>query len=462
MRPSRSPFLLGALILIAAAGRSPADDWPGWLGPRADSVWRESGLLDKFPKGGPKVLWRQPVGGGYSGPAVADGKVYVTDRVLDPGQKDPANPFARTNSAGKERVLCLDAKDGNILWKHEYPCKYTMSYPCGPRAMPVVSGGKVYSFGAMGNLYCLDANTGKVAWSKDFRKDYDAEVQTWGFSSTPLVEGNQLICLVGKKPAVVAFDKETGKENWRALEIVNGEIGYCPPMIGTFGGRRQLVVWHPESVNGLDLATGKTLWSYDWLVRANMTIATPRQVGDRLFLTGFYCGCRMLQIDGKGDDFTVKEVWRGNGRGEMPDQTDKLHAVMCTPFVKGEHIYGVCSYGQLRCLRLEDGKRVWSDLKATGDGSTPERWGNAFLVAQGDRFILFNEKGDLILAKLTPKGYDEIDRARILEQTGQLTGNTKYGPARKIVWTHPAFANKTVYVRNDKEIVAVSLAAGGP
>ncbi len=454
--------LLATLACLLSLSPCPADDWPQWLGPQADGVWRETGILDKFPKGGPKVLWRHEVGGGYSGPAVAAGKVYVTDRVLDPGQKDPANPFTRTTSKGKERVLCLDAADGRVLWTHEYPTQYTISYPCGPRATPVVANGKVWTLGAMGDLRCLDANDGKLLWSRNFVKDYDADVQVWGFSATPLLDGNQLICLVGKKPAVVAFDADTGKERWRALEVVNGDVGYCPPIIATFGGKRQLVVWHSESANGLDPTTGKRLWSYEWPIRASMSIPTPRQVGDRLFLTGFYSGSRLLQIDCKGDDFSAKEVWKSNSRGEQPTQTDKLHSVMSTPFIKGEHIYGVCSYGELRCLRLEDGKRVWSDLRASGADPKPERWANAFLVPQGDRVFVFNERGDLIIARMSPAGYQEIDRAHILDPTGPLTAMGRSPSARKIVWTHPAFANRAMFARNDKEIVAVSLASQGP
>lgn len=456
----RSILAFGFLACIVSSGLVRADDWPGWLGPQRDGVWRETGLLDRFPKGGPKILWRTPVGGGYAGPAVADGKVYVPDRVLDAGEKDPANPFARTNSKGKERLLCLDATTGKVTWKHEYPVHYKLSYPCGPRANPIVSDGKVYTLGAMGHLYCLDAKTGKEIWSKDFMKDHDIdEVQLWGFSASPLVDGDQLICLVGKKPAVVSFDKNTGKEKWRSLEVVNNDVGYCPPMIYTFGGKRQLIIWHSEAVSGLDLATGKPLWSHEWLIRANLTAPTPRQIGDKLFLTSFYNGCKMLQIEASGNAFTVKEVWKSNGKGEQPNQTDKLHSIMPTPTIKDGFIYGVCSYGELRCLQLEDGKRVWADSRATGSDKEPTRWGNAFLVQQGERFFVFNEKGDLIIAKLTPKGYEEIDRAHVIAPTGQLTGATKFGPARTIVWVHPAFANKAMYVRNDKEIVAVSLAA---
>jgi outer membrane protein assembly factor BamB len=455
MHPALTTFasrLLALFCLAVLSGPAMADDWPQWLGTQRDGVWRESGILQKFPIGGPKVLWRHKIGGGYAGPAVADGLVYVTDRILDPGQADPDNPFSRTNTLGKERILCLDAATGKPVWEDSIHVKYTISYPCGPRATPTVADGKVYSLGAMGNLLCNDARTGKRLWEKDLCKAYGVRPPLWGYAAHPLIDGDNLICLVGKKPVVVALDKNSGKEKWQALQLEAAEIGYCPPMIYTFGGKRQLIIWHPESVNGLDPATGKALWSHEWRVNANMTIPTPRQVGDRLFLTGFYCGCRLLEVSAD----SVKEVWRSNGRGEQPKQTDKLHSVMSTPVIQDGYIYGTCSYGELRCLNLSDGKRIWSDLTATGAGKTPVRWGNAFLVPNGDRFFLFNEKGDLIIARLTPKGYEEIDRANILAPTGQLAA--AFGGARKVVWSHPAFAGKVVFARNDSEIVAVSLA----
>jgi outer membrane protein assembly factor BamB len=455
MHPAPRTFARIALALTCLAGLTApawADDWPQWLGTQRDGVWRETGILQKFPASGPKVLWRQKLGGGYAGPAVADGLVYVTDRALDAGQTDPSNPFLRAKSLGKERVVCLNAATGKIVWEDSIPCKYTISYPCGPRATPTVAGGKVYSLGAMGNLLCHDAKSGKRLWEKDLCKEYSASPPLWGYAAHPLVDGDNLICLAAKRPVVVALDRNTGKEKWRALELEGAEIGYCPPMIYTFGGRRQLIIWHPEAVNGLDPATGKLLWSHEWKVNANMTIPTPRKIGERLFVTGFYCGCQLLEV---GAD-SVKEVWRSHSRGEQPKQTDKLHSVMSTPVIHDGYIYGTCSYGELRCLSLADGKRIWSELTATGAGTEPVRWANAFLVPNGDRYFLFNEKGDLIIARLTPKGYQEIDRAHLLDPTGQLAAS--YSGPRKVVWSHPAFAVKTIFARNDREIVAVSLA----
>jgi outer membrane protein assembly factor BamB len=447
-------FFFSVAILTFFPFSTRADDWPQWLGPQRDGVWREKGLLTKFPVGGPKIRWRAEVAGGYSGPAVADGRVYVTDRILNPGEKDPDNPFTRTRSKGKERVRCLDAASGKRLWEHAYDCQYTISYAYGPRATPVVHGGKVYTLGAMGDLLCLDVTDGRVIWSKNFPKDYDAPVPLWGFAAHPLLDGDKLICLVGGKDSiVVAFDKDTGKEKWRSLSLEASELGYCPPMIYPIGGKRQLIIWHPEAVNGLDPETGNLLWSQPFKANSNLSIPTPRLDGDRLLVTSFYNGSMMLRLD--GDKPGAKVLWQSKVASEQPRRTEDLHSIMATPVIKDGFIYGVCSYGELRCLKEDTGQRTWMTLKATGNVTDPakqERWANAFLIPNGDRYFLFNEKGDLIIARLTPKGYDEIDRAHVLEPTQKALD-------RKVIWSHPAFANKAMYARNDKEIVCVDLAA---
>ena len=422
-----------------------ADDWPQWLGPQRDAVWRETGILEKFPAGGPKVRWRTPIGAGYAGPAVANGRVYVLDRQLGQGASQPANPFDKGTIPGTERVLCLNEADGTIIWKQEYDCPYAVSYPAGPRATPAVRDAKVYTLGTEGNLLCLDAEKGTVIWAHDLKKDYGIKTPMWGFAGHPLVDGRKLVCLVGGEGSVaVAFDRETGKELWRALSAK--EPGYCPPMIYEFGSRRQLIVWHPESVNSLDPDTGKIYWTYPHTaVRSGMTIPSPRQLGDRLFLTSFYNGSLMLRIDSDKPAL----VWQSKKISET--DTDGLHTVMATPYLEGGYIYGPCSYGQFRCLKADTGERIWETFEPTTGKS--ERWGNAFIVKNGDRFFLCNEKGDLILAKLTPEKYSELDRVHLLDPTNR-------DPGRAVVWSHPAFANRCVYARNDKEIICVSLAGG--
>lgn len=428
-----------------------ADDWPQWLGPERDSVWRETGIVDRFPPQGPPVRWRTPIGSGYAGPSVAQGRVYVADRKLAKGGANPANPFQRGSIPGTERILCLDAEHGNVVWKHEYSCDYTVSYPSGPRATPIVADGKVYTLGAEGHLFCLAADSGDVIWSRELKQDYNDQSPVWGFSASPLLDGDRLICIVGGEDSlVVAFNKDDGKETWRALSTI--DPGYCPPMIYEAGGKRQLIIWHPESINSLNPQTGELYWSQPFAIRSGLTIPTPRKQGDLLFFTSFYNGPMMLKLDQTRPAATV--LWKGNSDSEK--KTDKLHAIMCTPFLEDGHIYGVCSYGQLRCLTMDKGERVWESLAATGSTgnvrSRTDRWANAFLIKHEDKFFLANEKGDLIMAKLTPSGYDEISRANLLKPTDPMAG-------RDVVWSHPAFANKSVYMRNDAEIICVDLAS---
>ncbi|MCI0541156.1 MAG: PQQ-like beta-propeller repeat protein [Verrucomicrobiales bacterium] len=445
------PWLLVLAVFTLAAAGSRGDDWPQWLGPQRDSVWRETGIVDKFPDGGPKVRWRTPIGGGYAGPAVAGGRVYVTDRILKSGGRDPANQFTRGQTPATERVLCLNEADGKVLWKHEYDCPYTISYPAGPRTTPVIADGKVYTLGSEGHLFCLDAGTGRVRWSHDLKKVCGIESAVWGFASNPLVEGKKLICMAGGEgTAVLAFDKDSGKEIWRALSATGSHgPGYGSPIIAEAGGRRQLIVWHTAAVSSLDPETGKVFWEQPFRIQNGQTVPTPRQQGELLFFTGFYDGSLMLRLD--RDRPAASVVWQRKGRSER--NTDALHSVICTPFLEEGHIYGVCAYGQLRRLKADTGDRLWETLQATGArGSSTDRWATAFIVKNGSRFFLFNEQGDLIIARLTPTGYEEISRAHLLEPT-----NTAQG--RNVVWSHPAFANRSVYARNDKEIVCVSLAA---
>lgn len=443
--PLRVGTLPALFLAIAVSGFLRADDWPQWLGPQRDSVWRETGILEKFPAAGPKVRWRVPVNAGYTGPAVANGRVYLTDRKADAAAPKTRKAFDRGEIPGNERVLCLNEADGTVLWEHTYDCPYTVSYAAGPRATPLVSGGKVYTLGTEGNLLCLDAEKGTLLWSRDFKKDFGARTPVWGFSAHPLLDGNKLICLVGGPGSVaVAFDKDTGKELWRSLSA--REPGYCPPTLVTAGGTRQLIIWHPQAVNSLDPETGKVFWSDPWEIRSGLSIPTPRQSGDLLLLSSFYTSSHCYRLDSNKPEATL--LWEGKSFSEKNTQT--LHSLMSTPFIEDGHIYGVCSYGELRCLKLETAERLWETFAATT--GSPVRWGNAFLIKQGDRFFLSNEQGDLIIAKLTPKGYEEISRAHLLDPT-----NTD--PRRSVVWSHPAFANKSVYARNDREIVCVSLAA---
>jgi outer membrane protein assembly factor BamB len=436
------PIVLLALLLFMPSLM--ADDWPQWLGPKRDGIWRETGILQKFPEDGPRVKWRVEVGAGYSGPAISQGKVYLTDRLVTKGKQ--GNAFDRARIDGVERVLCLNEADGKVLWKHEYDCPYSISYAAGPRATPLVDGGKVFTLGAEGNLFCLDANTGKEIWSTDFNEAFNVPTPLWGFSAHPLIDGNKLICLAGGKGStVVAFEKNTGKELWRALTAK--EPGYCPPTIYEIGGKRQLILWHPESVNSLNPETGEVYWTVPWDIQSALSISTPRTwAKDHLFFTAFYNGSLMLDLSsGK-----PVEVWKSKKISEK--DTDALHSIISTPVIDGDYIYGVCSYGELRCLKAATGERVWDTLQATTKDNKPTRWANAFLIPNGNRYFIANETGDLIIAKLSPQGYQEISRTHLIDPINSA-------PGRDVVWSHPAFANRSIYLRNDKELVCADLSA---
>lgn len=430
------------LLSAGLAHSASADDWPQWLGPRRDSVWRESGIVEKFPANGPPLLWRALIGGGYSGPAVAKHRVYLTDRELATGVNNPSDPFQRGIIQGSERVVCFDEASGKLLWQHKYDCPYSMSYAAGPRSNPLVSEGKVFTLGGEGNLLCFEADSGKPVWQRELKKDFNAKTPTWGFAGQLLLDGDKLFVIVGGENAMIAaFDRNSGKDLWRALNAK--EPGYSSPIFFGSGANKQLILWDPESANGLDPESGKVLWTEPFPARSGMSIATPRQAGDQLLFTSFYNGSLMLRLDGG----KPQVMWKTQKASEK--DTTHLNAVMCTPFLENGYVYGVCSYGQLRCLNAQTGERIWETFKAT-TGGEPVRWANAFIVKNGNRFFLFNEKGDLIIANLSPKGYEEISRAHLLDPTNR-------DPGRLVVWSHPAFANRHVYARNDKELVAFDL-----
>jgi outer membrane protein assembly factor BamB len=433
-------WAIGLAVFVLCAPVVRGDDWPQWMGPKRDGVWSETGILDTFPKDGPKILWRAKVSGGYGGPSVANGKVYVMDFVTDADNKGEI--YERPKISGQERVLCFSADKGELVWEHKYDCNYAISFPNGPRVTPTVVDGKVYTVGAEGNLFCLDAEKGKVIWSKEFKKDYTAKTPIWGFCGHPLVVGKTVYVITGGDGAcVVAFDKDNGKEMWKALTAE--EPGYSCPTLIEAGGVKQLLIWHATSVNSLNPDTGEKYWTVPLKCEYKMSIMSPRQLGDFLFVGGIYDQSVLLKL--AKDKPAVTEVWRGK-------KTTSIGPVSMTPFLVDGHIYGVHQQGQLTAVKMETGERLWDTTDpVTGKGSKPLDSATAFIIKNGDRYFLFNELGELVIAKLSPKGYEEVSRAKVIEQTN-LAFN------RSVVWSHPAFANKCAYIRNDKEIICVSLA----
>jgi len=429
---------LALTAVLSFAAEAAADDWPQWLGPHRDGLWSETGILEKFPVDGPKVKWRAKIAGGYSGPAVSNGRVFVTDYVRKAAE--PSQPAAANMLQGDERLVCLDEKTGKELWTHSAPQGYGVDYPAGPRATPTVDGELVYFLGAEGALRCLSVKDGAVLWEKNFKKDYGAPTPVWGFAAHPLVDGDHLFVTPGgPKAFVVCLEKKTGKEIWRALDAK--DAGYCPPTMITAGGRKQLVIWTPETLNGLAPDSGSVEWSVPLEPAFGMSIVAPLQIDDTLFAAGVTRMGVMLKLTG----------------GAMPDvlwktsQKIGIGPVHSPMLARGSTIYGVDAEGELTALEAATGRKLWETFDAT-TGDRRAKSATAFLVRNGDRYFIFNELGDLIIAKLTPEKYEEVSRAHVIEPTQEAWG-------RKVIWSCPAYANRCVFVRNDHELVCLDMAA---
>lgn len=430
-------LLMFALVSSISIDTACADDWNQWLGPQRDSVWRETGIIRTIPEGGLKPVWRTPIGSGFSGPAVSENRVFVTDYVKKDGDQ-AFDSGKRSQLTGTERVHCLDQKTGETIWVKSYDCPYNISYAQGPRTTPTVDGDRVYTLGAEGNLLCLNVTDGETIWERDLKKDYQmTEAPMWGFAGHPLVYNDTLFCLVGGKGSIaVAFDKKTGKEIWRSLSAKSS--GYCPPTIINAGGTDQLLIWHPESLNSLNPETGKLYWSVEISPAYDMSVIAPAMHGDYLLATALQNSSVLLKLN--PDEPAVTEVWRG--KGTQPDHNP--------PVIFEGHIYGVDVQGRLRCIELVSGDRVWDTL-ATTTGGRPAPSTTGFLVRNDDHWYIATDQGELIIAKMSPTGYVETGRTQLVEPTAENWG-------RKIIWSHPAFAGKCVFARNDKEIVCYSLA----
>jgi outer membrane protein assembly factor BamB len=433
--------------LSAGAVSVHGEDWPQFRGKGNTGVWEETGILEKFPAEGlaRRVRWRTPVKVGYGGPSVADGRVFVTDFAYT------------TRPRGTERALALDEATGRILWTREWESNYSgMGYDRGPRASPTVDGDRVYFLGAMGALLCLNAQTGDIVWKKDLPTEYSMRTETWdgnwGFVAPPLVDGDQLIVKVGGEPnaKVVAFDKRTGKERWRALKSDTGPAP-SPLVIVTAAGRRQLIVWHDAAITALDPQTGEVYWEHPWKIDVSMAVHTPVQVGSLLFFSAYYQGALTLSLDDQKP--TARVLWKSKSDSEVI--TDAVHVMIMTPIILGDYIYGLDTFGQLRCVNLKTGERVWETQAVTKERA---RWASGHIVLHGDRLFVNNDRGELIIVEPKPDGYHEISRTFLIKPTSPPENRRELV---NVNWSHPAYASKHIYARNDEEIICASLAVDG-
>ncbi len=414
-------------VLLFNSLLATAQDWPDWRGINRNGVWEEK--IDNIESFELLQVWSQPLGSGYSGPTVAEGKVYVTDLKQDPQT---------------EGIICFNENTGEKMWEYRYECLYEgVGYPAGPRASVVFENNLVWSLGTMGHLHCFDATTGSVKWQKDLRQGYAIKMPVWGIAATPLIHEEKIILQIGgaENAGVIALDKSTGTELWRSL---NDLASYSAPVVIEKNGKQVLVVWTENHLAGMSPQTGEVYWKFPFNQKMGMAIATPVLSNNYLFVSSFYNGSLLVQL---GEDYTTAEkVWQRCGESER--NTDALHCVMNTPVILGQYIYGIDSYGELRCLDLKTGDRIWEDLSVVNKN----RWANVHFIQNGDKTLMFNEHGELLVTQLSPGGVKEFSRNKIIEPT-------KKQLPRGVTWAHPALANGHVIVRSDDKIVSLKFGA---
>ncbi len=432
--PALCLALSGALAAPAQPPSPEGMDWPQWRGAKRDGIWREKSIRENFAGETIPLRWSVPIGAGYSGPTVAGGRVYVTD-------------FVKEKSS--ERVLCLDWRTGAKLWEISYACSYeSFTYEAGPRASVTIHDGRAYALGAAGNLHCLDAVSGKILWQRDLLREYRIRMPKWGIAAHPIIEGEVMITQIGGagEACVVAFDRKTGEERWKAFP---DEASYAPPIAIEQAGQRLVVMALGYRLVAFEPATGALVWSHDQ-PKGSWPIAIPAPVvqGDLMFFCNAHAGSYLLRL--VRDRPAVEVVWE---RGRRPRTDDTLSPVIPDPLVMNGLVLGVQVDGELRCLDLMTGKRHWETI-----APMPKAWHATMHLVRagesGDRAWIFTEQGNLILARLNAAGYHELARAKLLEPT------LEQGPrGRAVTWSHPAFAYRHIFARSDRELVCADLAA---
>lgn len=416
MRVMFAPLLFSAVALVVTD--APAEDWPRWRGPRADGTWNGPELPDQWPAGGLKQLWKREIGGGYAGVTVADGRVFVFDRQTAPQEV--------------ERVLCFEADSGQLLWSHGYPVEYgNLDYGSGPRAAVTVDGNRIYTLGAVGHLHCLDAATGEVLWKMRFPDDRVGKLPMWwGYAGSPLVCRDLVVVLPGgeNNDSIVALDKQTGRRVWASL---SDAPGYATPILIEHDGQEQLIVWTAENVRALDPQTGQLIWTVPYEVTYGVAIATPVYHQGIVFVSGYWEGSKAIR-PGKSQEET-ELLWEENRY---------LRGLMSQPLCRGDYVYLLDKQYGITCFELNTGRKLWDDKNtATPRGRNPQA--SLVWLGESDRALILNAEGDLILARLTPAGYQELSRTNIIGRT----------------WAHPAYAGNRVYARSDTELVCMELPA---
>ena len=395
-------YLIGGVLSAEAEDNSKAE-WTQWRGPNRDGISPETGFLKNWPQEGPKVLWHIPFGDGYSGISIAQGKVYTM--------------FAEGND---EFVVCLDASNGEEVWRFRSGAKFTEQRGDGPRSMPTVHGDSVFALGAEGKLYALNAHNGEQLWTHNFVKEFGSKIPTWGFSSSPLIEGNLVLVEAGGKDgkSIVAFDKKSGDVVWTTH---TDAVGYSSPISIDFGGVRQTIFLTSKTLLSVAPENGQIYWKYPWPEGIN--IATPIFIpDDKIFISASYDkGAVLLKMIAGEDGIGIEEVWKS--------RVMKNH--FNSSVLQGDYLYGFDN-AILTCIEVDTGEEQWRH-RGFGKGS--------LLLADG-HLIILGEGGKLALVEVSPNEYREKARFQLFDDK---------------CWTVPTLAGGRLYLRNQKEMVCLDL-----
>lgn len=388
----------------AVADMHAVGDWAQWRGPTRDGVSQETGIAREWPKAGPPVVWRQPLGIAYSAVSVVGTRLYT---------------MMATDT--EEYAVCLDVADASEVWRAKTGPRFDNDRGSGPRSTPTLPGDKVYLLSASGVLHALRADNGDNVWSRDFVAEFGSNTPGWGFSGSPLVEGDLVMVESGGNDgnALAAFDKESGEIAWTAD---SGDAAYSSPVAVTYGGRRQVLFLTPRSLVSVAPADGTVLWNYEWPEGIN--IATPLLVPDDLvFVSASYDkGSAVVRMTGEGDGVDVEHVWANR------DMRNHFNSSV----LYGDYLYGFDN-ANLKCMEAATGDEMWSHPRKLGKGS---------LIRVGDRLIVLGEEGTLVLAEATPREYNQLAKVEMLH--GRC-------------WTPPTLAHGKLYLRNQEELVCLDV-----
>lgn len=402
-------MLVVAILAVAASVPAIAIDWPQFLGPDRNGTYTGPPLSEAWGASGPKVVWRKQVGQAFAGPAVVQNRVLLFHRV------------------GSEEVLeSLDAKTGATVWRYAYPTTYRddFGFDEGPRAVPVVADGVVYTFGAQGQLHAVDFAKGTRLWSEDTMKRFNVPKAYFGAGGSPLVDGGRVIANIGgDKAGIVAFEAKTGKIAWTATD---DDASYSSGMLATIAGRRSAIFLTRDNLIGLDPATGAIHFQRRWRARiaASVNAATPLVVGDSIFVSAEYGpGAGVLRVDGS----KLVDVWASD---------EVLSNHYATSVYRDGYLYGYHGRQEfgpsLRAVEFKTGTVRWS-LDQFRAGS---------ITLAGDKLLVIRESGEMLLAPASPQGFKPVARAQVLP-----------GVVRPL----PAITDGFVYVRNENTLVCLDL-----